>query len=103
MTDREAFEKIYIAMSLGEPNFKRSKQGIYVDDGVFACYEFYKACSQHYDALIAELSKSHNEVIEKCAMECNKIAWSNKNTKFLGAELNALKCEEAIRKLKENT
>lgn len=51
----------------------------------------------------SELQAFTNEVIEECAKECNKLAWSHKNTPMLGPEINSLKCEEAIRKLKVGT
>ena len=41
-----------------------------------------------------------NEALEMAAKECDKLAWSNKNTAMLGPENNCVRCAEAIRKLK---
>jgi hypothetical protein len=41
-----------------------------------------------------------NEALELAAKECDKLAWSNKNTAMLGPENNCVRCAEAIRKLK---
>ncbi len=41
-----------------------------------------------------------NEALELAANECDKLAWSNKNTAMLGPENNCVRCAEAIRKLK---
>lgn len=50
-----------------------------------------------------QLQAYTNAVIDECAKECNKVAWCHPNSRHLGAELNSLKCEELIRKLKVDT
>lgn len=47
--------------------------------------------------------KSENAIIERCAKECERIAWSHKNTQYLGPELHSQACAEAIRALKHGT
>lgn len=39
--------------------------------------------------------------IERCANECEKLAWRRKNSGLLGPEINKLECAAAIRKLGE--
>lgn len=46
-------------------------------------------------------SAAYARMREKCANECEKIAYSNESTQFLGPEINSLKCAAAIRSIGE--
>jgi len=47
-----------------------------------------------------DIRETINKALELAAKECDKLAWSNKNTAMLGPENNCVRCAEAIRKLK---